>query len=153
QLADFLAVRPRRHLHIRITIRRRFARRARCFLLGARSRHRRERLIERGLPATEVERPLLALARAAAPELAELVVARQQRLVPEAPRVVAHPLLADLVDVRLDVSPVLHRRNFGDAREELIVLVLQLADVLLEEIELVVLFLHGVRRRLQYAVW
>ena len=109
-----------------------------------------DRLVQRRRPAAEVERPFLPLAHLAAPHLAELVVAGQELRVAEAARVVAHLLLAELVDVDLEQTPLVHRRELLDAGEELVVLVLQLADVFFELVQLVVLFDHGCRP-LQYA--
>src|SRR5205807_416640 len=94
------------------------------------------RRTERRLPASKFERPLFALTRLARPHFAELVVAREQRVETEAARVVAHLLLAELVDVHLDVPTVLHRRHLGDSGEELVVLVLQFSDVFFELLEL-----------------
>src|ERR1700737_3444111 len=136
KLADFVSVRPLRHLYIRFAVRRRYAR-ARPLGLGG-GRWRSGWLGERRGAPPEFERSLFALPHFSAPHLAILVVTAEERVVAEAPRVVPHLLLADLVDENLDVPPVMHRRNFLDPAEELVVLVLHLADRFFETIDLVV---------------
>src|SRR5207244_5240271 len=103
QALHFLAVRAGCQLHIRISLRRRYSRD------GARFLPRRLRLIHRGGAPAEVERSLLALADLPSPQLAVLVVAREQLIEAEAPGILAHLLLPELVDVDLDVAAILQR--------------------------------------------
>src|SRR4051812_3602221 len=137
QPLDLFAVRARRHLYIRIELRRRYAGR------GRRRSDGFDRLVQKSRAAPKIERTFLPLAHLPSPQLAKLVVAREELRVAEAATVVAHLQLAELVDVDLEQTPLVHRRKLLDAREELVVLVLQLADVLFELVQLVVLFDHG----------
>src|SRR5688572_29756808 len=106
-------------------------------------RGRLRRCLHGRLAAPELERTFLPLAHLAPPHLAVLVVARQDRGEAEAARVVAHFLLADLVDHRFDLMSLERRHMFIDPVEELVIAALQPPNVFLELVELVVLFDHA----------
>src|SRR6266550_507267 len=144
QVADRLAVCPRHQLYIRIGVGRRYARggragRGRCL----------RRFFERRLAPAKIDRTFFALAYLSAPHFAVLVEPAEELVVSETPRVLAHLLLAQLVDVDLNEVPLMLRRHLHAAHEKHLVLHLQLADVFLELVELRVLFDHG--QRIQYA--
>src|SRR5258708_8758769 len=151
QPLELFTVRASRHRYIRITRFRRYGG-ADSFRFGGTRRGVR-RGAHGGLAAAEVEGAFFTLAHPAAPQLAELIEAAGQGAEAEAPRVVAHLLLVELVDVDLEVLPFLRRRNFADPGEELVVLVLQDPNVFFELLELFVAaeFGHALLR-LQYAL-
>src|SRR5436309_1163877 len=126
QFPYLFAVRRRRHPYIRIGLGRghagRFGRRTAGGGKVGLLRHHR-------LPPFELQRPFFALAHPPAPHLAQLVVAREELVHAKAARIVADLLPAQLVDEDVDVPPLLQRRRLLDAREELVVPVLQPPDV------------------------